>query len=156
MLKNIFYNKVINKPSNNVREEANKLWVLKTDINKNLIQEEKLVDKAHKAIDDLLEDKTTNPSEMGAYLSIRKKNKNLFSQNNKELENPTMREQLEMEKLTLSEVSDSVKDTKDLLHQRYIRAFRGLFTPNATNTPTNDFIDNLPQTHDPFDDLGVD
>lgn len=170
MIKSIFYNKKILKNWNTVDEEALKQWVLKEDIDKSLDKDKDLISKAKAGIEDTLNGDKAKESDLLAYLVLRKKYKNIFRENNRQLENPTIEDVYIMDSLSLDEINDTVVDRKNSVFNKYFLAISEIFLTSKhgvldkpisnglykSNTPTNDFIDNMPDLYNPMDDLGID
>jgi hypothetical protein len=105
-----------------------------------------------------------------AYRDLRKKYKDFFKENNKELENPSSEDVLNMDLISLDEVNETIDDRKKILFRKYHDSIleiyrsseRGIIVrPTSgglykSRTPTSDFIDDQPQDFNPFDDVGID
>jgi hypothetical protein len=170
LVKFIFYKQKIQKNWTTSDDEALKQWVLKQDINKSLDKDIHLLEKAKTAINDMLEGNVANSSDMEAYLNIRKRYKYVIKQNTSELYNPTMEDVLVMDSLTIDEINETMVDRKETLFKRYYRSIQEIYSSSQngiitsptsgglrkSETPTNDFIDDLPSAYNPMDDLGVD
>jgi hypothetical protein len=170
MLKSLFYQLKIYKNYSNSEDEALKQWVLKVDTSKSYDKDTGLITKAKLAVDDLNKGNIPNEVNLKAYLALRKKYKPVFDENNKELENPTQKDILSMDSLSLDEVQETIDDRKKSLFKRYYTSiidiyrssYQGkLIRPTSSGldkplTPTNDFIDDQVDVYSPFDDTGVD
>jgi len=170
MLKSLFYQLKIFKNHTNSDDEALKQWVLKVDTIKNYNKDTCLINKAQRAVDDLNKGNKPEESDLKAYLGLRKKYKAVFDENNKELENPSQKDILNMDSISLNEVEETINDRKKSLFRRYYTSILDIYRsshngkivrPTSSgldkpHTPTNDFIDNQVDVYNPFDDTGVD
>lgn len=170
MLKALFLKKKINSINTFAEDEAMRQWLLKVEMNKIYDKDRQLIEKARCAIDDWLSGKNPNKSDLNAYLVLRKKYKDIFNENNKSLEDPSANDVFTMDSMSLEEVDEIIDDRKRNLFRKYytsiIEVFRSsergiIIRPTSgglskPNTPTNDFIDDQIDIHNPFDDLGVD
>jgi hypothetical protein len=174
MIKALFYKNKILKTWSTTDEESLKQWVIKTDTTKMYDKDIDAINKAKLAVNDILDGKKPEESNMLAYINLRKKYKGHFKENNKELENPTSEDVLAMDNISLEEIDEVIVDRKKILNRSYfqsiIEIFRserggtiirptsgGLYksktsTGTITSTPTSDFIDDLPQDYNPSDD----
>jgi hypothetical protein len=122
--------------------------------------------KAKEAVNDLLEGKKPEESNMLAYINLRKKYKTHFKENNQELENPSSEDVLTMDNISLEEIDEVIVDRKKILNRSYYQSMLEIFRSEKggtivrptsgglyrSNTPTSDFIDDLPQDFNPLDD----
>jgi hypothetical protein len=104
------------------------------------------------------------------YDKFRKKYKEVFKENRKELENPNYLDVVTMDSLSLDEINETIKDRKNILFKKYHESMLEIFAASEKGvivrptsgglykpaTPTNDFIDDQPQDFNPFDDTGID
>jgi hypothetical protein len=152
--------------------------VIKTDTTKMYDKDKDTIIKAKLAVNDLLDGKKPEESDMLAYINLRKKYKAHFKENNKELENPSSEDVLAMDNISLEEIDEVIVDRKKILNRSYFQSMMeilrseragtiirptsgGLYrskpstsmsTATSTSTPTSDFIDDLPQEYNPIDD----
>jgi hypothetical protein len=138
-------------------------------MSKGLEKDEKSIPKARKVLDALIEGEKPQEKDYMAYLNLRKKYED-FSRNARQLENPKPEDLYEMDSLTLDEVYDTIQDRKKILQKNYHSSISEIYESSKegkivkptsgglfkSTTPTNDFIDNIPDIYNPFDDLGVD
>jgi hypothetical protein len=122
--------------------------------------------KAKEAVNDLLEGKKPEESNMLAYINLRKKYKTHFKENNQELENPSSEDVLTMDNISLEEIDEVIVDRKKILNRSYYQSMLEIFRSERggtivrptsgglyrSKTPTSDFIDDLPQDFNPLDD----
>lgn len=170
MIKAIFLKKKINTVNTSTEEEAMRQWMLKVEMYRKYDNDKELIIKAKSAITDWLKGIKPNKSDLNAYLVLRKKYKFIFNENNSALDKPSVNDVFTMDSMSLEEVDETINDRKKTLFRKYygsiIEIYRssergvivrptsgGLIKPN---TPTNDFIDDQIDIHNPFDDLGID
>ena len=165
MIKAIFYKNTVLKNWPTANEEALKQWILKIDTMKMYNKDVDAINKAKLAVDDLLNGRKPEESNMLAYLNLRKKY-TLFKENNQELEKPSAEDVLAMDNVSLDEVDEIIIDRKKILNRAYylsiIEIFRSeiggtIVRPTSgglyrSKTPTSDFIDDLPQDYNPIED----
>lgn len=170
MLKALFYQLKIFKNHTNSDDEALKQWVLKIDSSKYFDKQDVSVIKAKTAIQDILNGNKPKESDLYAYINLRKKYKDVFNENNKELENPSQKDVLSMDSLSLDEVKETIDDRKKSLFTKYYKSILEIYRSSEngniirptsgglykSKTPTNDFIDDQVDVYNPFDDTGVD
>ena len=166
MIKVLFYKNKILKNWSTTDEESLKQWVLKTDTTKMYDKDKDAIIKAKEAVNDLLEGKKPEESNMLAYINLRKKYKTHFKENNQELENPSSEDVLTMDNISLEEIDEVIVDRKMILNRSYYQSMLEIFRSEKggtivrptsgglyrSNTPTSDFIDDLPQDFNPLDD----
>jgi hypothetical protein len=166
MIKVLFYKNKILKNWSTTDEESLKQWVLKTDTTKMYDKDKDAIIKAKEAVNDLLEGKKPEESNMLAYINLRKKYKTHFKENNQELENPSSEDVLTMDNISLEEIDEVIVDRKKILNRSYYQSMLEIFRSEKggtivrptsgglyrSNTPTSDFIDDLPQDFNPLDD----
>lgn len=170
LIKHIFYKNKILKTWDTSDEEALKQWVIKTDIIKELDKDIESIDKAKAAIDGLVNRKKPKDSDIETYRGLRKKYRDIFKQNNEELENPNHEDVLINDSLSLDEINETIDDRKRILSRKYYQSIIEIFNSSErgvivrptsgglykSKTLTSDFIENLPQEYNPFDDMGID
>jgi len=170
MIKAIFLRKKINTVNTSTEEEAMRQWMLKVEMYRKYDNDKELIIKAKSAITDWLKGIKPNKSDLNAYLVLRKKYKFIFNENNSSLDNPSVDDVFTMDSMSLGEVDETIDDRKKTLFRKYYNSIfeiyrsseRGVIVRPTSgglskpNTPTNDFIDDQIDIHNPFDDLGVD
>jgi cytochrome c oxidase subunit 1 len=156
-IKAIFYKEKIVKPSVSREEQINKFKVLFADWRKKFKEDEKLIDKALSGFKRMEEQGKAEPSEIKAYLKIKKRNPDLFSENHSQLDNPTLEDKVQMDILTLEELKEGNNDSQRTIDKKFhelINRFGVLVSqPISNETPTEFIADMINEsTFDIFDD----
>ena len=165
-IKQIFFKNNVNKKWDTAHEEALKQWVLKHELTKDIDKESVSIEKAKAAIEAMLNGNPPEGSDAKAFVKLHKKYTNDFYNNKKDLENPTREDSLNMSSITLDEIGETVDDRKRMLFYAYRNAILEIYRSSEqgnivrptsggllkSNTPTNDFIDGLPEFYNPLDD----
>lgn len=103
-------------------------------------------------------------------LLLRKKIIKFFSENSSSLIDPSATDLYNMDSMILDEVDEMVDNSKKSIFSKYYSSILEIYNSSyqgqivrptsgglcRPNTPTNDFIDDQVEIHNPFDDLGVD
>jgi hypothetical protein len=97
------------------------------------------------------------PSEIKAYLKIKKRNPDLFSENHSQLDNPSLEDKVQMDILTLEELKEGNNDSQRTIDKKFhelINRFGVLVSqPISNETPTEFIADMINEsTFDIFDD----
>jgi cytochrome c oxidase subunit 1 len=156
-IKAIFYKEKIVKPSVSREEQINKFKVLFADWRKKFKEDEKLIDKALSGFKRMEEQGKAEPSEIKAYLKIKKRNPDLFSENHSQLDNPSLEDKVQMDILTLEELKEGNNDSQRTIDKKFhelINRFGVLVSqPISNETPTEFIADMINEsTFDIFDD----
>ena len=157
--KQIFFQNKIKVPRPTLGEEIIRRWVIKTEETRDLRKEIEKIDKANSGLDAVTSGEKLIGSDGKAYYDLRTKYKDIFNSNNSELENPTATDVLEMDKVTLNEIKEMTEESlriETAKHFQKVKNLVDMILKRKRSTPTNDFIDELPQDHNPLDDIGDD
>jgi hypothetical protein len=157
--KQIFFQNKIKVPRPTLGEEIIRRWVIKTEETRDLRKEIEKIDKANSGLDAVTSGEKLIGSDGKAYYDLRTKYKDIFNSNNSELENPTATDVLEMDKVTLNEIKEMTEESLRIETAKHFQKVKNLVDmtlKRKRSTPTNDFIDELPQDHNPLDDIGDD
>jgi cytochrome c oxidase subunit 1 len=156
-LKALFYKEKMLKPSTSTEDKYNKYRVLSADWRKKLNEDDKLIDQALSGLKKLGEEGKAGSPEIKAYEKVKKKFAEQFSENRSQLDNPSMEDTIEMDKLTLEELKESTGDsmkTADKKFYEMLHRFNQVASqPTSSETPT-EFIANMTSesAFDIFDD----
>lgn len=161
--KKIFLKNKIKNIRPTLHEEIIRRWVIKTEQNRGLKKDIEKIDKASSALNAASSDEIIKESEGQAYYDVRSKYLDNFRENSCELKNPTASDVLEMDKITLGELKEMKEESLNIRDEKYEKNINALWEgytawtrKRKRSTPTSDFVDDLPQDHNPLNDLGDD
>ena len=119
--------------------------VLEREEIKELTEDIKKIDKALSALNNLSEGKNLEGPEAIAFFDIKNKYKKHFNDNRDQLDNATSDNVNEMDKISLEEIKEMNNES---ISNRHITR-----NTEESNTPTSDFVDEVPRDYNPFDDI---
>ena len=142
LLKKLHIYNITHTPTNDTATLAR---VLETEDIKELSRDNEKLDKAISGLNNLSDGKNLEGREAISFFGIKKKYKKHFHDNRDQLDNATSDDVNEMDINSLREIKEMINESLSYRHTRQ--------NIQGSNTPTSDFIDELPRDYSPFDDM---